>query len=63
VVEPGNVVEICAGPMIGFKGIVTKVVDHDVYIETLIFGRSAPVRINIAHLTKLVSENEEKKAE
>lgn len=61
VVEVGNLVEICVGPLIGIKGIVTKVVNHEVYVETLMFGRSAPVKINIAHLYKLTENGSEEK--
>lgn len=60
VVEVGNLVEVCVGPFMGIKGIVTKVVGHDVYVETLVFGRSAPVRFNSSHLSKLLDSYEEK---
>jgi len=49
----GNLVEICVGPLIGFKGIVMKISGHSASIDTLIFGRSTPVTVNISHLTKL----------
>jgi transcription termination/antitermination protein NusG len=52
----GNLVEICVGPLIGFKGIVMKISGRSASIDTLIFGRSTPVAVNIAHLTK-VSDN------
>jgi|ERR1035437_1041905 transcription antitermination factor NusG len=60
----GNLVEICVGPLIGFKGIVVKISGHSATIDTLIFGRSTPVCVNIAHLSKLTENNpdEEKKA-
>jgi transcription antitermination factor NusG len=53
VVEVGNLVEICVGPFMGFRGIVTGVHGHEVSIETLVFGRGTLVRINSAHLSKL----------
>lgn len=59
-VEKGNLVEVCVGPFMGIKGIVTKVQGHDVFVETLVFGRSAPVRFNAAHLSKLMEQYEEK---
>lgn len=59
-IELGNLVEICVGPLIGFKGIVVKISGHSASIDTLIFGRSTPVSVNIAHLTKLSDSNEEK---
>lgn len=49
----GNLVEICVGPLIGFKGIVMKISGHSASIDTLIFGRSTPVTVNISHLTKI----------
>jgi transcription antitermination factor NusG len=49
----GNLVEICVGPLIGFKGIVMKISGRSASIDTLIFGRSTPVAVNITHLTKL----------
>jgi transcription antitermination factor NusG len=49
----GNLVEICVGPLIGFKGIVMKISGHSASIDTLIFGRSTPVTVNLSHLTKL----------
>lgn len=52
-ISVGNLVEICVGPLIGFKGIVMKISGHSASIDTLIFGRSTPVTVNIAHLTKL----------
>jgi transcription antitermination factor NusG len=57
-VEVGNLVEVCVGPFMGIKGIVTKVSGHDVYVETLVFGRSAPVRFNASHLSKIGNNNE-----
>lgn len=61
-IDIGNFVEICVGPLIGFKGIVVKISGHSVTVETLIFGRSTPVSVNIAHLSKLTetNSNEEK---
>jgi len=56
-IELGNLVEICVGPLIGFKGIVSKISGHSASIDTLIFGRSTPVSVNIAHLTKLTENN------
>lgn len=62
-IEVGNLVEVCVGPFMGIKGIVTQINGRDVHIETLVFGRSAPVRINSAHLSKLLENgNEEKEA-
>jgi transcription antitermination factor NusG len=58
-VEVGDMVEVCVGPFMGVKGIVTQVIGHEVCIETLVFGRSAPVRINSAHLSRLVENNNE----
>lgn len=49
----GNLVEICVGPLIGFKGIVIKISGHSASIDTLVFGRSTPVTVNISHLTKI----------
>jgi len=64
-IDVGNLVEICVGPLIGFKGIVVKISGHSASIDTLIFGRSTPVSVNIAHLSKLTetNPNEEKKPE
>ncbi|MGH7974908.1 MAG: transcription termination/antitermination protein NusG [bacterium] len=56
-IELGNLVEICVGPLIGFKGIVVKISGHSASIDTLIFGRSTPVSVNIAHLSKLTENN------
>jgi transcription antitermination factor NusG len=56
-IEVGNLVEICVGPFIGFKGIVMKIAGHSASIDTLVFGRSTPVSINIAHLSKLTESN------
>lgn len=58
-IELGNLVEICVGPLIGFKGIVVKISGHSASIDTLIFGRFTPVSVNISHLTKLSDSNEE----
>lgn len=60
-VEVGNLIEVCVGPLVGVRGIVLKVSGHDVYIETLMFGRSAPVQVNISHLSKLLDTYEETK--
>lgn len=62
-VEIGNLVEVCVGPFMGIKGIITEVKGHDVYVETLVFGRSATVRFNVSHLSKLLDNYEEKTAE
>ena len=64
-IDVGNLVEICVGPFIGFKGIVVKISGHSASIDTLIFGRSTPVSINLAHLSKLTESNpnEEKTAQ
>ncbi len=61
-VDLGNLVEICVGPLIGFKGIVVKISGHSATIDTLIFGRSTPVCVNIAHLSKLTETSNEEKA-
>jgi len=58
-VELGNVVEVCVGPFMGIKGIVTGVHGHEVSIETLVFGRSAPIRINSSHLSKVTENSNE----
>lgn len=60
-IEEGNLVEVCVGPFIGFKGIVMKVSGHSASIDTLIFGRSTPVSVNIAHLSKLTEKNPNEK--
>jgi len=53
-VEIGNLVEVCVGPFMGIKGIISEIKsNHTVVIETIVFGRSAPVSVNIAHLSKL----------
>jgi transcription antitermination factor NusG len=64
-IELGNLVEICVGPFIGFKGIVVKISGHSASIDTLVFGRSTPVSVNLAHLAKLTetNPNEEKTVE
>lgn len=59
--DVGNLVEVCVGPFIGIKGIVSKISGHMVSVETLVFGRSAPVSFNIAHLSKLVENNPNEK--
>jgi transcription antitermination factor NusG len=61
-VEVGNLVEVCVGPFMGIKGIVTKITGHTVSVDTLVFGRSAPVSFNIAHLSKLTENGNEEKA-
>lgn len=60
-IDVGNLVEICVGPFIGFKGIVMKVSGHSASIDTLVFGRSTPVSVNIAHLSKLTEKNPNEK--
>jgi len=60
-IDVGNLVEICVGPFIGFKGIVMKISGHSASIDTLIFGRSTPVSVNIAHLSKLTETNPDAK--
>lgn len=60
-IDIGNLVEICVGPFIGFKGIVMKISGHSASIDTLIFGRSTPVSVNIAHLSKLTETNPDAK--
>lgn len=61
-IEVGNLIEVSVGPFQGIRGIVTQVNGHDVHIETLMFGRSAPVRVNSSHLFKLTETVDEKKA-
>jgi len=56
-IDVGNFVEICAGPFVSFKGIVMKISGHSATVETLIFGRSTPVSINVTHLSKLTEKN------
>ena len=56
-INVGNLVEVCVGPFRGIKGIVSKIIGHTVYVETLVFGRSAPVNFNITHLSKLTENN------
>jgi transcription antitermination factor NusG len=56
-VEVGNLVEVCVGPFMGIKGIIVSVKEHMATIETIVFGRSAPVSVNIAHLSKLTENN------
>jgi transcription antitermination factor NusG len=60
-IEVGNLVEVCVGPFMGIKGIVTRIAGHMVYVETLVFGRSAPVSFNIAHLSKMSEYNSNEK--
>jgi transcription antitermination factor NusG len=52
-VEVGNLVEVCVGPFMGIKGIIESIRGRTAVIETIVFGRSAPVSVNIAHLSKL----------
>jgi transcription antitermination factor NusG len=56
-VEVGNLVEVCVGPFMGIKGIINELRGHTAVIETIVFGRSAPVSVNIAHLSKLTENN------
>lgn len=60
-IDIGNLVEVCVGPMMGIKGIVSRISGHTVSVETLMFGRSAPVSFNIAHLSKLTENNPNEK--
>jgi transcription antitermination factor NusG len=60
----GNLVEVCVGPFMGIKGIINELRGHTAVIETIVFGRSAPVSVNIAHLSKLTENvKDEKPAE
>jgi transcription antitermination factor NusG len=52
-VQVGNLVEVCVGPFMGIKGIINEIKNRTAVIETIVFGRSAPVSVNIAHLSKL----------
>jgi transcription antitermination factor NusG len=61
-INVGNLVEICVGPFMGFKGVVMKVLGHSATIDTLVFGRSTPVSVNITHLYKLMETYNEEKA-
>ena len=61
VIDVGNLVEICVGPFIGFKGIVMKVSGHSASIDTLVFGRLTPVSVNISHLSKLTEKTTNEK--
>jgi transcription antitermination factor NusG len=61
-VEVGNLVEVCVGPFMGIKGIINEIRGHTAVIETIVFGRSAPVSVNIAHLSKLTEGNPNEKA-
>ena len=63
-VQVGNLVEVCVGPFMGIKGIIESIRGRTAVIETIVFGRSAPVSVNINHLSKLTeSVKDEKSAE
>jgi len=63
-VQVGNLVEVCVGPFMGIKGIIEEIKGRTAVIETIVFGRSAPVSVNIAHLSKLTENiKDEKPAE
>jgi transcription antitermination factor NusG len=63
-VQVGNLVEVCVGPFMGIKGIINEIKNRTAVIETIVFGRSAPVSVNIAHLSKLTENvKDEKPAE
>jgi transcription antitermination factor NusG len=61
-VQVGNLVEVCVGPFMGIKGIIEEIKGRTAVIETIVFGRSAPVSVNIAHLSKLTENSHEEKA-
>ena len=63
-VQVGNLVEVCVGPFMGIKGIINEIKNRTAVIETIVFGRSAPVSVNINHLSKLTENvKDEKPAE
>ena len=63
-VQVGNLVEVCVGPFMGIKGIIEEIKGRTAVIETIVCGRSAPVSVNIAHLSKLTENiKDEKPAE
>ena len=63
-VQVGNLVEVCVGPFMGIKGIIEEIKGRTAVIETIVFGRSAPVSVNINHLSKLTENiKDEKPAE
>lgn len=61
-VQVGNLVEVCVGPFMGIKGIIESIKNRTAVIETIVFGRSAPVSVNINHLSKLTETSHEKEA-
>ena len=62
-VEVGNLVEVCVGPFMGIKGIIESLKGRTAVIETIVFGRSAPVSVNINHLSKLTENIKDEKPE
>jgi transcription antitermination factor NusG len=63
-VQVGNLVEVCVGPFMGIKGRIESIKNRTAVIETIVFGRSAPVSVNINHLSKLTENiKDEKPAE
>jgi transcription antitermination factor NusG len=60
-VAVGNLVEVCVGPFMGIKGVINEIRGHTVVIETIVFGRSAPVSVNINHLSKLTENIKDEK--
>ena len=61
-VAVGNLVEVCVGPFMGIKGRIESIKNRTAVIETIVFGRSAPVSVNINHLSKLTEISHEEKA-
>lgn len=51
-VEIGTYVEVAASPLMGLKGIVVESTKDTVTIETLVFGRTAPVEVPISVLSR-----------
>lgn len=60
-VQVGNLVEVCVGPFMGIKGIIESLKGRTAVIETIVFGRSAPVSVNINHLSKLTENVKDEK--
>jgi transcription antitermination factor NusG len=60
-VQVGNLVEVCVGPFMGIKGIIEEIKGRTAVIETIVFGRSAPVSVNINHLSKLTENIKDEK--
>ena len=60
-VQVGNLVEVCVGPFMGIKGIIESLKGRTAIIETIVFGRSAPVSVNINHLSRLTENIKDEK--